>query len=171
MARTVALDLLNSIKIASPCTADWESMTGDDRARFCGECRLNVYNLSSMSAEDAAALIREKEGHLCVRMFRRADGTVITRDCPVGVRLIRIKAAKAAGRLAAAAMFLISGAMAAATGNRDQRLPKLGSLQPFSTIRSWLTSNPSQQMQGLVVGRLCAPPAAPNAPISSHNPQ
>ena len=38
MPRTVSLDLLSAIQIASPCTADWNAMTGDDRARFCGEC-------------------------------------------------------------------------------------------------------------------------------------
>jgi len=26
---------LENLKIASPCTADWESMKGDDRSRFC----------------------------------------------------------------------------------------------------------------------------------------
>ncbi len=63
-------------------------MTGDERARFCGQCQKHVYNLSELSAEAAVALIREKEGHLCGRLYRRADGTVITNDCPVGVRAI-----------------------------------------------------------------------------------
>src|SRR5262249_21676769 len=32
----------------------------------------------------AVALLREKEGRLCVRLHRRPDGTVMTADCPRG---------------------------------------------------------------------------------------
>src|SRR5262245_30602687 len=39
---------LARLRIASPCSADWDEMTGDDRVRFCGRCRKNVYNLSEM---------------------------------------------------------------------------------------------------------------------------
>jgi hypothetical protein len=64
-------------------------MYGDDRKRFCGDCKLNVYNLSGMTRNEAEALIMNAEGRLCVRFFRRADGTVITRDCPVGWAKVR----------------------------------------------------------------------------------
>lgn len=80
------LEILDSIRIAAPCPAEWGQMTGDERARFCGQCQKHVYNLSAMTAADAVALIREKEGQLCGRLFRRADGTVITSDCPVGLQ-------------------------------------------------------------------------------------
>ena len=75
---------LDNLKIASPCSADWNAMQGDERKRYCGECRLNVYNLSGMTRYDAEHLLRLSEGRLCVRYFLRADGTVLTRDCPVG---------------------------------------------------------------------------------------
>ena len=39
-----------------------------------------------MTTAEAAALIRDREGALCVRLFRRTDGTVLTSDCPVGFR-------------------------------------------------------------------------------------
>ena len=77
-------DPLDNIKIASPCSADWDSMLGDNRKRYCGECRLNVYNLSGMSRAEAENLLMRSEGRVCVRYFRRADGTVLTEDCPVG---------------------------------------------------------------------------------------
>lgn len=76
--------MLDHLKIASPCSADWEQMEGDDRIRFCGECKKNVFNLSAMSRRDAEALIEEKNGDMCARLYRRADGTVLTEDCPVG---------------------------------------------------------------------------------------
>ena len=99
--------LLANTHIATPCRADWNAMTGDTRSRFCGSCRKNVYNLSAMTAPEAAALIREKEGKLCVRYYERADGTVLTQDCPVGVAAVRRKAARvfAAGIVGFAALF------------------------------------------------------------------
>ena len=44
---------LNNIKIASPCSANWDEMYGNERKRFCGDCKLNVYNLSGMSRDEA----------------------------------------------------------------------------------------------------------------------
>ena len=75
---------LNNLKVASPCSQDWNAMIGDSRKRYCGECRLNVYNLSGMSRNEAENLILSAEGRLCVRFYKRADGTVLTEDCPVG---------------------------------------------------------------------------------------
>lgn len=73
---------LRGLRVASPCSADWDSMAGTDRVRACADCQLNVYNVSAMTAREARVLIRESEGRLCVRFYRRADGTVLTRDCP-----------------------------------------------------------------------------------------
>ena len=83
-------DLLKRVRVATPCPADWDKMVGDARVRFCGSCKLNVYNLSDMSRAEAETLVRQAEGddgkaHLCVRFYQRADGTMITADCPVGL--------------------------------------------------------------------------------------
>lgn len=83
---TPAQAFLNRIEIASPCPADWAEMEGDDRARFCAECEKHVYDLSTLTATSAMDLIREKEGTACVRLWRRADGTVMTADCRMGMR-------------------------------------------------------------------------------------
>src|SRR5262245_21414478 len=79
--------VLDSLRIASPCTADWAAMTGDDQKRFCAQCKLHVHDLSAMSGDEAMAFLRGAgEGRVCVRFHRRADGRVLTRDCPVGLR-------------------------------------------------------------------------------------
>ncbi len=75
---------LNNLKVASPCSQDWNAMIGSERKRYCGECKLNVYNLSGMSRTEAENLVMNAEGRLCVRFYKRADGSVITEDCPVG---------------------------------------------------------------------------------------
>lgn len=88
---------LDNIRVASPCSQDWDEMSGDERARFCGECKLNVYNLSGMSRREAENLIFQSEGNrLCVRFFRRADGTILTKDCPVGWQAIKRNISKTA---------------------------------------------------------------------------
>jgi hypothetical protein len=73
------------LSVASPCKREWSAMRGDDRVRFCGDCKLNVYNLSAMTHDEAQKLIAEREGKICARFFTRPDGTVLTKDCPVGV--------------------------------------------------------------------------------------
>src|SRR5713226_7580854 len=80
---------LEQIHIASPCSAKWSDMEGDDKVRFCRECHKNVFNLSAVTRSDAELLLRDVEGVPCVRLFRRADGTVMTDDCPVGLRAAR----------------------------------------------------------------------------------
>ena len=83
---------LNNVKIASPCSQDWNAMIGDNRKRYCGECKLNVFNLSGMSKTEAENLIMNAEGRLCVRFYKRADGSVITEDCPVGWAKVKQRA-------------------------------------------------------------------------------
>lgn len=82
---------LDNIKIASPCSADWEAMIGNNRQRYCGECKLNVYNLSGMSRSEAENLLIGSEGLVCVRYFRRSDGTILTKDCPVGWQVVKVR--------------------------------------------------------------------------------
>ena len=73
---------LHRLQIASPCTASWEQMAGDERVRHCGGCDKNVFNLSAMPEAEAASLLAEQRaGGVCVRFYRRADGTVMTSDC------------------------------------------------------------------------------------------
>jgi hypothetical protein len=106
---SVELTVLQEIRIASPCEASWEQMQGDERSRFCDHCQLHVYNLSAMSAPEAAALVQEKEGRLCVRYYARPDGTMLVQDCPVGFQAAR---RRVLSRLAtaAAALFGLFGA-------------------------------------------------------------
>jgi len=80
---------LDHVQVAAPCKADWNQMIGSERMRFCGECNLNVYNLSGMTRSEAESLIARNEGRLCVRFYRRRDGSIITKDCPVGLRAIQ----------------------------------------------------------------------------------
>jgi hypothetical protein len=114
---------LEQLDIASPCSATWEDMRplvdGDDRVRHCGLCDKNVYNLAGMTRREATALVADREGSICLRMYRRADGTVLTSDCPVGVRAALVAAQRRARRelaWAAAATVAAVGALLAFLG-------------------------------------------------------
>jgi TonB family protein len=93
---------LENIKVAAPCTAEWRWMYGNDRVRFCNQCKLNVYNLSALTREQAEDLIRNTEGRLCVRFYRRKDGTIITQNCPQGLAAVKQRFRRAGAGIAAA---------------------------------------------------------------------
>jgi hypothetical protein len=39
---------LDQLKIVSSCSTDWDSMSGDEKKRFCSECDKFVYDFSQM---------------------------------------------------------------------------------------------------------------------------
>ena len=85
---------LEKVSIASPCPKKWEEMVGDERTRFCSHCQLNVYNFSAMTQAEAEAFLIKAEGRVCGRFYQRADGTMLTQDCPVGLRAIKQRVSK-----------------------------------------------------------------------------
>jgi hypothetical protein len=102
------LPILDNIRVATPCSADWNEMIGDERVRHCMRCNKDVFNLSQMTRDDAEQLLREKQGNLCARYFQRADGTILTSDCAIGKqqrRRRRVMVATAAAMLAGGGAF------------------------------------------------------------------
>lgn len=99
-------DLLSRMRVASPCPASWDAMEGDERVRFCRLCDLHVYNVSELTKAEAESLVARTGGRLCARLYRRADGTVLTKDCPTGLRAARRRAGRAAGAAFAAVLSL-----------------------------------------------------------------
>lgn len=164
------LPMLENIRIASPCTASWDEMKGDDRVRFCGHCEKNVFNLSAMTRDEAEALILATNAKICVRMYRRADGTVLTEDCPEGLKKKRRK------RLAAA---LVGGTAVAAAAtfaamNRSETRVVQGGPMPMHTTTMPVTTTPvatppvdphvsvtGQMALGEPVPMMGAPPVVP----------
>lgn len=95
-------DVLDRIEIPLPCHVPWANMTGDDRVRFCGDCRQNVYNVAMFTRAEATRLLNDSSGRVCLRIFRRPDGTVITDDCRA-----RLRAARKRGLLIFAGTLLV----------------------------------------------------------------
>lgn len=95
-------------------------MAGNDEVRFCGLCNLNVYNISAMTAGEAQRLIARTEGRLCAKLYRRADGTVITADCPVGWRALKRRASFVAGATLTALLSLFGSAAAQKVTSKEK---------------------------------------------------
>jgi hypothetical protein len=99
---------LDQVQIARSCSNDWESLTGNDRVRFCGECNKNVYNFTAMTRSEAENLIRETAGNICARIIRDVEGFVVTAKSPIGLNLIPLRASKIASAVVATALSVSS---------------------------------------------------------------
>ena len=126
------LAILDDLRIASPCDAKWEDMRGGDRVRVCRECAKNVYDLSAMTREEIGELVRATEGRFCASLWRRADGTVLTSDCPVGFDRVRRKTALALAAALSLFGLLLGFAMIVARLDREHSDAARGAL----TVRS-----------------------------------
>jgi hypothetical protein len=73
---------VDSLRVARPCKAHWEDMAGDDAVRRCTACDREVYDLTAMTTAEIGSLHARASTSPCVRLARRADGRVVTADCP-----------------------------------------------------------------------------------------
>jgi len=130
--------ILDGIRVASPCSASWEGMSGNDRVRFCSSCGKDVYNIGSMTTQEAVALvIGRRESPPCIQFYRRPDGSVMTSDCPVGSGRVRRRR-----RIAQAAGLGVVGLALAATGASAIGLRR-GAIEPppsgpGATLDDWI---------------------------------
>ena len=89
-----------------------------------------------MTRADAEALLAERVDGVCVRFYRRFDGTILTADCPVGVKArVRLRA--------------VWGTLVAVT---------LGTLSVSSLLR-WLGTTVDATTSNPTTGFACATPS------------
>lgn len=156
---------LNNIRIASPCQANWDEMFGNERKRFCGECKLNVYNLSGMTTQEAENLLENSEGRLCIRYYRRADGSVITKNCPVGWAKVKQRARVFATAAFSLIVGVLSGLMFVSGFSRQKRTVEIGTLIPFATptpkYEPLMGAVAPERFDGPVMGNVAMPTPTP----------
>jgi hypothetical protein len=114
---------LENIKVASPCPANWNEMFGDERKRFCSECKLNVYNLSEMTRREAENFLINSEGRVCVKFYQRADGTILTKDCPVGWQAVKSRVSRTAKAFVSICAGIFGGVFAFNQFQPNQNVP------------------------------------------------
>jgi hypothetical protein len=144
------------LDVLVPCQVPWGTMAGDERVRFCSRCRQNVYHLSEMSRAEAEDLLRAKEGRLCVRFYRRPDGTVLTRDCVSALRVWR-RVMAACVAVAAAFVLAFLGWVDGFLGGQGNGTCGTRNPGPLQMILDWVNPAPPP-----VMGE--APPLPP-APV------
>ena len=114
-------DPLKHLRVATPCQVTWKGMTGDERVRHCSLCSLNVYNFAELTRDEVRALLMRTEGRVCARLYRRADGMLLTSDCPSGLRALRQRMS----RLAAAVIAALFSVSAFASDGKTCEKPRL----------------------------------------------
>jgi hypothetical protein len=102
-------NLLDQIKVNTPCSADWDAMIGNAQVRFCEHCNLSVHNLSHMTRKRAQHLVRVSKDRLCVRYYRGPDGTLLTGEIPQKLYSIGRRVSRVAAGAFGAALTLSSG--------------------------------------------------------------
>jgi hypothetical protein len=156
---------LNHVHVAAPCSANWDEMNGDERKRFCGLCQLNVYNLSAMTKMEAEKLLVESEGRLCVRFYRRTDGTIITQNCPKGIAAIKRRVSRLLTAALSTVLTFLSGIGISATFSQ-KRSEVLGKM-PISVdiIKQQDKNNLNFQQFEHTTGALVAPIQGETLPV------
>ncbi|HMS08988.1 MAG TPA: ankyrin repeat domain-containing protein [Pyrinomonadaceae bacterium] len=77
---------LRKLRVAEPCSENWNEMFGNDRVRFCSHCAKSVNDISAMSPKDALRLVRRSRGNICVRYVENP----LTKEPVIGGRLYQI---------------------------------------------------------------------------------
>jgi Carboxypeptidase regulatory-like domain len=124
-------------------------MIGDERVRYCPECKLNVYNFSAMPEHEIRRLVAKREGRLCARWYRKTDGTVLTADCPVGFRA-RVR------RISLVAGTALSAFMGVGTAKAQQK----GDTSSPSASPSLVQIDKARQGDGMILVRVMDPSGA-----------
>ena len=154
--KIAAANLSQSVIIDTPCTADWNDMTGSESMRFCHSCKLNVYNISQFSDSEAEKIFGQNlnGNRMCTRIYRRPDGTIMTDNCPRALRRLRDlrnRTFTALAKVAALATLFLSACLPGAASNdndKDKSAPE----------PSKIKSKPLQSVQPVV------PPGYANSP-------
>ena len=156
---------LDNVSVASPCAQDWNQMMGNERKRYCGDCKLNVYNLSGMTRAEAENLIMNSEGRLCVRFYRRADGSILTIDCPVGWQAIKRRVSRTAAAFASLFFGLLGGLGFATAYNQTKEIKAGRFLPVFQTTpertMGVMAERPKHSPTPYLMGNIAMPTPTP----------
>lgn len=150
----VANAALDRIAVETPCRVPWATMAGDDRVRFCCQCNKHVYNIEDLSRAEAETLIASRTGELCVRFYRRPDGTVVTRDCSPRFRLLRLAAwLFICSFVAVSFVFGLIQSNATARESQSRYNNWARKTEPFKTALEWIDPSPKPAPTFHVMGK------------------
>ncbi|HLN99435.1 MAG TPA: ankyrin repeat domain-containing protein [Pyrinomonadaceae bacterium] len=132
-------NFLKNLTIPAPCSADWNSMIGNDQVRFCDHCSLDVHNISLMTRSQAERLIARANGRLCVRYHQNPTGTPAT--LPYSQKLHRIS--RRVSRIAAGAFTATLSVSSAVAQTSTSFQPTLRNASAASQLNGRWVLSPS----------------------------
>ncbi|SHJ78174.1 hypothetical protein SAMN02745181_2595 [Rubritalea squalenifaciens DSM 18772] len=62
--------------IKTPCSENWNCMSGDEQKRYCDKCQHHVHDLTGLTLEEIDLLHAKQKGRLC-GMFRLGASTAL----------------------------------------------------------------------------------------------
>ena len=151
-------DILDSVRIATPCNVKWEDMSGDERVRLCAQCALHVYNFENMTSAEVRTLVTTTEGRVCGRFYRRADGTMVTSDCPIAFDKLKFRLGLVASTIVGVFTAAL-GAIAIAAG-ADHSAFNFAEVPAVKKVCSWGTAQPNYPVAGGIMAMPVAMPVA-----------
>ena len=155
---TKPANILDRINVASPCSTDWDSMTGNDQVRFCLHCSKHVNNISGMTRKQALELVSRSKGQLCLRYLRRPEGGIQTAERRPQLHQIRRRASRLATGAFTAALSLSSSIAAQTRAVTDEPIP--GSIEVIDEQASSACPVAPDLMNGSVAGTVLDPNGA-----------
>lgn len=113
-----------------------------------------MYALAEMTTEEIHALLVRTEGKVCWRSYARADGTVLTKDCPEGLKRIRQRTHAAIATAAALLVGTFAGLLRdGGFWNTSQRLGSwAAATKQAAVIPAPLKAAPEQKKKVLMGG-------------------
>ena len=118
--------------IPAPCDADWDSMVGNERVRFCEHCQLHVTDLSAMTQRSAMEFVTRSRGRVCVRFIQKPNGSLLTRTMPEKLYRIHRRVSRVAAGAFTAALSLSSATAQSGSSAVDRLKPQVELIQTDS---------------------------------------
>ena len=130
--------------IKQRCSADWDSMRGDDKRRFCEHCQKFVHNVSAMSQGEREAFADPANMRECVFYSQRRDGQVADLSF-----LVKLRRWFPFLRLAcwSALVALLPVALTGCMGVRCPRPGEIRPVQPDTTPTSPSATNQTSKVE------------------------
>lgn len=66
------------VQIENSCLEAWETMHGTGQQRHCQSCNKHVHNFAAMTPGEIIRVIDASRGHLCARITRHSDGSLVS---------------------------------------------------------------------------------------------
>lgn len=146
--------LLDQIEIVSPCSADWDSMKGNDQIRFCEHCNRNVNDLTQITHKQIKRLIAHSNGRFCVRYYPGSGAPLPARSIPQKVHQIGRRVSRIAAGAFTAALSLSS------TVAQTQQPNRANSANDELAIVGTVAANEVRGLSGAITGSIYDPNGA-----------